>query len=280
MSFVETNGLRLHYLDHGSGDNTLILMPGLTANAHFFGGLVNAGLAGRMRVLAVDLRGRGESDKPDTGYTMADHAADILGMLDALGLDKVIMGGHSFGGLLTFYLAAHHPERIDRSVVIDAPAVVEDTILDQLQPSLDRLEMTLPSWDHYLAMVKGMPYYDGWWDPAIEEFYRADIEQTEDGAVRARSRPNHIRQAVEGTMQVDWLATVAEIRDPVLFLRAPEPFGPPGSPPIVPEHIAIVTAGRIPDCRMMDLSGNHITCMFGASASIAAHAIVEFVEHS
>lgn len=280
MSFVETNGIRLHYLDHGRGGPTLILMPGLTANAHFFDRLVASGLSDRMHVLAVDLRGRGESDKPDAGYTMADHAADILGMLDALGLEQVVMGGHSFGGLLTYYLAAHHPERMDRCVVIDAPAQVDETILDQIKPSLDRLEMTLPSWERYLEVIKAMPYYDGWWDPAIEDYYRADVQHNPDGTLQARSRPDHIRQAVEGTLEIDWPGTVATIPHPVLFIRAPEPFGPPGSPPIVPEHKAVATVERIPDCRMVEAPGNHITFMFGDSAALAARAIIEFVEQS
>ena len=58
--YVETNGIRLHYLDHPGEGPTLILMPGLTANAHSFAGLVKGGLAPALHVLALDLRGRGE----------------------------------------------------------------------------------------------------------------------------------------------------------------------------------------------------------------------------
>src|SRR4249919_1833572 len=93
--FLQANGLRLHYLERGSGERTLVLVPGLTANAHSFDGLLAAGLDRGLRVLAFDARGRGLSDKPDAGYTMADHAADLLGALDALGLERVCLGGHS-----------------------------------------------------------------------------------------------------------------------------------------------------------------------------------------
>ena len=101
---------------------TLVLAPGLTANAHSFDGLMRAGLGDVAHVLALDMRGRGESDAPATGYAMEDHARDVLGLLDALELERVVMGGHSFGGLLTYWLAANHPERVERCVVIDAPA--------------------------------------------------------------------------------------------------------------------------------------------------------------
>jgi len=85
--FAQVNKIQLHYLDHPGGEPALILMPGLTANAHCFDGLVQAGLSPRFQVLALDLRGRGLSDKPATGYSMADHAADVVGLLDALGSD-------------------------------------------------------------------------------------------------------------------------------------------------------------------------------------------------
>lgn len=275
--YVETNGIRLHYLEHGTAGPTLILMPGLTANAHSFDGLIGAGLAEHIRVLALDLRGRGQSDKPDGGYRMSDHAADVLGLMDALGLDQVILGGHSFGGLLTYHMAATSPERVSSCVVIDAPAEVDETILDQIKPSLDRLEAILPSVEAYVEMAKAMPYYNGWWDPAIEAFYRADVEELPDGTVRCLSRPGHIKAAVEGTLEVDWPTVVASIEQPLLFLRAPDPFGPPGYPPIVPDAKAVATMRRVRNGRMVEVPGNHITFLFGSSAPLVVAAIEEFV---
>ena len=147
-----------------------MLVPGLTANAHSFDGLVHAGLTDVARVLALDMRGRGESDAPASGYAIEDHARDVLGLLDALELDRVVLVGHSFGGLLTYWLAANHPERVERCVVIDAPAALDPAMVDQIQPSLDRLDRVYPSWDEYLALVKSMPYFDeGGWDADVEQ---------------------------------------------------------------------------------------------------------------
>ncbi len=276
--YLETNGIRLHYLEHGSGDNTLVLTHGLTANAHSFDGLIAAGLATGMRVLCVDLRGRGESDKPEAGYTMADHAADLIGMLDRLGLHSVTLGGHSFGGLLTYYMAANHRDRVDRCIVLDAPAEVNEGILDQIRPSLDRLEVVVPSWEAYLELIKGMPYFDGWWDPVIEEYYRADVMNNPDGTVQARSRPDHIRRAAEGTLTEDWSNLVATIEQPTIFLRATEPFGPPGAPPIVPEDQGKATVERIKNSRLESFPGNHLTFLFGSSAQLVVTAIHRFME--
>ena len=118
--FVHANGIQLHYLAYPGAGPTLLLLPGLTANAHCFAGLIEAGLAKNRRVLALDLRGRGLSDKPETGYTLSDHAADVIGFLDALNLKTVVPVGHSYGGLLALYLAAHVPEQFPRLVIMDA----------------------------------------------------------------------------------------------------------------------------------------------------------------
>ena len=174
-SYVDTNGIRLHYLERPGDGPTLLLAPGLAAGAYFYEALLDR-LSPRLHVIAFDLRGRGASDRPDTGYTMADHAADMVGAMDAFGLERVVFGGHSFGGLLTYVMAAEYPDRIGRGVVIDAPAEVDPTVMEQIKPTLDRLETTFPSWDQYIEMVKGMPYYAGWeWDPALEVFYRSDL---------------------------------------------------------------------------------------------------------
>ena len=162
-------------------------MPGLTNNAHSFGGLIHAGLNKTRRVLALDLRGRGLSDKPDTGYGMADHAADVVGLLDALGLDQVVLGGHSFGGMLALYVAAKYPKRFSKLVIIDSAISWPSGTGDLLKPSLDRLDKVFPSWDAYLNLAKGMPFLDGYWDQYIEEHYQADVEIRADGSVKPRT---------------------------------------------------------------------------------------------
>ncbi|HEX8185076.1 MAG TPA: alpha/beta hydrolase, partial [Blastocatellia bacterium] len=82
--FADVNDIQLHYIDYAGSEPVLVLLPGLTANAHAFDGLIQAGLNARFRVLAVDLRGRGLSDKPAVGYSMAQHAADVIALLDHL----------------------------------------------------------------------------------------------------------------------------------------------------------------------------------------------------
>jgi len=274
---VKTNGINLHVIDHGGDGPVLILTPGLTANARFFDAIVEDGLGDGVRVLAVDLRGRGLSDKPSTGYTMEDHGRDILGLLDWFGIKKVALGGHSYGGLLTYFLAAHHPERVDRCVVLDAPGEVDPGIVEQIKPSLARLESSAPSFAAYLENVRSQPYFGDWWDPRIENYYRADVEELPDGSAKPRSSPDHITQAIDGTLTIDWHELLHRVHAPTLLVRATGGFGLPGSPPILPAGVGARTLEALSDAKMVDVAGNHITAFFGTSSARVAEAIKSFI---
>src|SRR5215469_3227590 len=145
--FIAANGLRLHCIDHSGGEPSIILLPGLTANANNFDGLVAAGLSPRFRVLAVDLRGRGQSSKPDTGYSIPDHAADVIGLMNELGITKAVLGGHSFGGMLAMYIASRFPEPVQKLLVLDSAAgLIGPETRDMIKPSVGRLGNRFPSW--------------------------------------------------------------------------------------------------------------------------------------
>jgi len=265
--FLQANGIRLHYLDHPGDAPPLLLMPGLTANAHSFDGLIKAGLSPKLQVLALDLRGRGLSDKPDSGYSMADHAADVLGLLDTLELQQVVLGSHSFGGLLTLYMAAHYPERISKLVIIDAAGSMHPQVRELIKPALDRLGKILPSWEDYIGAMKQIPFYQDWWDPTIESYYRADVEIRDDGTVKPCSRSDAIIEAVDKAIVEDWAQHLAAIRQPMLLLNALGAFGFPGTPPILPYEQALETVNAVAKGHYAEIPGNHMTMLFGGGTT-------------
>ena len=163
-NFLSVHGVHIHYLDAPGGSPPIVMLHGLSANAHCFSGLIAAGLSPTFRMIAPDLRGRGRTDKPATGYTMADHAADVLGLLDALGLDRVVLAGHSFGGYVAIYLASKFPERIEKLIVIDAAITLNPRVGELLKPTLDRLTRVSPSVDAYITEARSAPHLDGFWD--------------------------------------------------------------------------------------------------------------------
>ncbi|MGA2704252.1 MAG: alpha/beta hydrolase [Isosphaeraceae bacterium] len=284
--FVELGGIRIHYLDHPGGEPALVLLPGLSATAPIFEDLIGAGLAPRFRAVAVDLRGRGQSDgppagfdpaSPAAGYTMAEHAADVVRLLDALGLRRAVLVGHSFGGMLAFYLAAHHPQRIPRIVVLDAAfAVAAPATRDLLRPMLARLGVEVPSWDAYLEAVRQLPYLQDRWEPGLERYFRSYVRIGPDGKVRQLVQPEAILAALEGILVEDWEKIIAAIRQPVLLINAMDPFGPAGSEPFLPREQAMATVEALEYGSYLAVAGNHITMIFGNNARAVAAAIGPF----
>ncbi len=275
-SFYDTNGITLHVLDYPGSGPTVLMLHGLTANAHFFPDLANL-VAGDFRVVAINLRGRGRSEKPPSHYTMEDHANDVLGVMDKLKLDSAHLCGHSYGGLLTYYLAAHHRDRVDRCVVLDAPADVDANVLEQIQPALDRLTKMFPSWDEFLDEMRALPYYQGWWEPSIEDYFKSDVIRQVDGRCRPRIHPDHIKQCVEGTLDIDWPKLVGTVAQPTLLIRCADPFGPEGSPPMLTAEAAAQTVAVMPNATTDVVPGNHMTAFFGEAAANVAPKITDFL---
>ena len=276
--FAHVNNIQLHYLDYEGGEPILVLLPGLTANAHAFDGLIQAGLSNQFRVLALDLRGRGLSDKPAVGYSMAEHAADVISLLDNLGIERVVMCGHSFGGLLTLYLASHYAERVSKLVIIDSSGLlVNPQTRELIKPSLDRLGKSVASWEVYLETMKRAPFFTDWWDSTIESYFQADVETAEDKTVRPRSRPENISEAIDKASEEDWAAHITRIKQPAILLHAMGAYGPAGTPPIVTLEQAKATAEGLANCRYIEIPGNHFTMLYGDGARLIVKSIIDYV---
>ena len=117
--FTEVQGIKLHYLEWGErGKPDLLLVHGWT---NFSGSwtAVADHFQDRYRIIAPDLRGHGESDKPQTGYRLRDFAEDIRQLIQNLGLERPAYVGHSWGGNIGTILAADSPQSISRTFLED-----------------------------------------------------------------------------------------------------------------------------------------------------------------
>jgi non-heme chloroperoxidase len=112
-------GARLEVLDWGGDGPPLVFLAGFGNTAHVFDGFAPR-FAGDFRVIGITRRGFGASCCPAAGYDSATLAADILAVLDTLGIARASFAAHSFGGSELNWLAVHAPERVDRLVYIDA----------------------------------------------------------------------------------------------------------------------------------------------------------------
>lgn len=121
MAEQQVRGLRLHVQRLGAGGRPVVFLHGLVMDnlsSWFFTAAPSVARANR--VLLYDLRGHGMSERPSTGYDLAALVDELVGLLDAEGLDRARLVGHSFGGTLALATALLAPTRVSGLVLLDA----------------------------------------------------------------------------------------------------------------------------------------------------------------
>jgi pimeloyl-ACP methyl ester carboxylesterase len=114
-------GHAIAYQEAGPPDGpVVVLLHGLASDADTWDRAIGPLAAHELRVLAVDLIGHGQSDKPDGSYLLADFAESLGHFLDAVGVPSATLCGHSFGGAIAMYFGTRHPERVERVVLVSA----------------------------------------------------------------------------------------------------------------------------------------------------------------
>ena len=119
MPYVDVNGVHLYFEEHGSGPPLVLLHGGLHTIELSFGAVIPA-LAEHHRIVAVELQGHGRTADIDRPMSFEHLAADVVGLLDQLGIGQADAFGFSLGGLTTYQLLVDHPGRIGRAVVASA----------------------------------------------------------------------------------------------------------------------------------------------------------------
>ncbi|MFJ6722402.1 alpha/beta fold hydrolase [Streptomyces sp. NPDC091259] len=137
--YADVNGTRLHYVSGGEGE-PLVLLPGWPQTWWQFHKIMPA-LAERHRVIAVDYRGMGTSDKPESGYDKKTMARDIYELVRHLGHERVNIAGEDIGSMVAYAFAANHPEAISKLALweVGHPGEVFNELRMLPQPSQPHL---------------------------------------------------------------------------------------------------------------------------------------------
>jgi pimeloyl-ACP methyl ester carboxylesterase len=254
---VQVDGIKLSYREWPGERGPLLCLPSLMGHKGAFDGVARR-LAPAYHLYALDLRGRGDSDKPAEGYGFAYHARDILGFVDALELPAFSIVGHSFGATVGVYLASVRPRRVRSLVMIDGGADPKEEVLQAMQPAIDRLGQAYPSLDAYLETMRALPYYDPW-NPGLERYLRQDVEVLENGAVRSKSSAAAIARDLEIHFYYSMCVHFPTLQCPNLFIRPRN--GLLGERAhVLDEREAAAFVGSIPKCWRVDLPDvNHYT---------------------
>lgn len=192
--WADLDGIRLHYVTQGEG-HLLILLHGWPQTWFTWRKIMPA-LARQFRVVAPDLRGLGDSEKPTAGYDKRTVAGDIERLIEHLGRNSATVVGHDWGGPVAFRLALDHPKSVERLVIINARLPLTG------DANFYRPEFVSERWYTFFHLVPELPerlvsgnvdayirYFLTHWAYRKEAFLEADIAEY----VRAYSQPGALR---------------------------------------------------------------------------------------
>lgn len=132
MPKTRAHGIGLYYELYGESEETVLLANGVLADTKSWAGQLRA-FAKEYRVLLFDFRGQGRSDNPDEPYSMERHAADAVGLLETLGIERVHWVGISYGGEIGMIVATRYSEKIASLTVAAAVSHVEPPLRQRIE---------------------------------------------------------------------------------------------------------------------------------------------------
>jgi pimeloyl-ACP methyl ester carboxylesterase len=229
---VPGDGIRLHARDWGGSGQPVVLLHGLASNARIWDGvaprLAGAGGGGQggRRVVALDLRGHGESDQPASGYDFPCLGRDLEAALGGLGLERPVVVGHSWGANVALQFVADRPGAVAGLALVDgallgaaewAGATREEARRRMAPP---RFAVPLADW---LARAGRFDNAGGPGRPWVRDYLRAGVDVDDRGVARARFRFDNHLQVIDALYDQRPPALYPLVDCPVLLCPAADP---------------------------------------------------------
>ena len=272
------DGVTIQLAEWPGEGRPILCVHGLTANCRSFDVLA-AGLAPRHRVLAMDLRGRGLSEMPEKGYSIDYHCRDIDAVLDDLGLDKIVLLGHSLGAFITLTFAATRPDRTAAIVLADGGAQLSPEewakVAVAIKPSTDRIGQEFPSFEDYIAPFKQAPFLQPW-SQAVEDYFRYESEEV-DGLYRSRIKPATIAEESANIVSFDPKVYYPDVKCPVLVIRATVGLAA-ADDLVMPEAAVAGLVEVMPQAKVVSLEGANHYSMVLQDFPKRDEAIINFLD--
>ena len=267
MVTMTVNGVALAVHEWPGKGPALVCVHGLTANHSCWASMADL-LAPDFRLIAYDLRGRGESGKPESGYSIEHHCKDLLGLLDAFGLRKAVIMGHSLGAHIGLRFAVLYPARVSKLVLVDGGLDVRAEVLDSLAPAINRLGMEFPSLEMFLQLIRSLPMFEGRWNDYLERYFRYDVETLPSGAVRSKVAKHAIEEELRNLQRERLWALHHQVKCPTLIFRAPDGLLTPTDCLMTQEEGRAMAAAIPKSTLVMVPRTNHYTVLLGQNPRV------------
>lgn len=203
---------RLNILDWGGSGPPILLLHGLTGRSTGWRE-VAVRLHPKFRPVAMDLRGHGGSGRPDSGYDMQTLAGDALRVLDALGIERVHLIGHSLGGRIAFAFAAAFPQRVERLVIEEAHPAPYSGAGEAYTRRTAELLTRFPdrqAWANHLRATRG---------ESSSRWYLQSLDGVDsEGAPRWAFSAKSVVMAAQESMETDSWGVFSAVVAPMLLL--------------------------------------------------------------
>ncbi len=274
---ITVNGITLRVATWGAyttPERAVLLVHGITASSQAwmtFGPL----LAARgWYAIAPDLRGRGMSEKPPHGYGIPLHVNDLLSLADHFNLPIINYVGHSLGAMIGFFLAAIHPPRVGRLVLVDAGGNLPPDTGKAIGKALARLGTPYPSFDAYWEAMRApwMAPHEAFW----RDYYHYDAETYPDSTVMCRVPRAAIVEEVATNGALNLAALSELVRSPALIVRATVGMLAPDRGLLLPREEAERLTRVIPASQMIEIADtNHYTVILADQFTEACRSFLE-----
>ena len=218
--WVDISELKVRYLDWGGDGKPLLALHGLASSAHWYD-IVAPLLRDRYHIYAPDQRGHGQTTSTPSGYDWLTLSHDLVKLLDHIGLDKVSVMGHSWGGNVATNFAANCPDRVEKLIMIDGgfldgrlfPGATWEAFSHRVRPRdvtgnreefLDRLR-------NQLGVI---------WNSEIERIVQTMVYEDEDGQIQDILRPDRHAQTIRAMWDEPASMTMPRINCSTLIVPA------------------------------------------------------------
>jgi pimeloyl-ACP methyl ester carboxylesterase len=241
--YADVNDVRIHYLEWGSADAPpLVLLHGIARCAHAFDHLAPH-FAQRYRVLAVDLRGHGESSWDSGGnYLVEDYVGDVEALIDKLALRDITFWGNSTGGRVAQMIAGRHPELVHAVAVEDVGPERPKEISNRRASRMSGEENGWASREELFTKLRGDNPRIA--DPVLRDLVLHAAHEREDGRVVWKRDPAILKGFVPTAL---W-DTVRKIKAPIVYILG-------GASTIVPPHTQDELKAALPQAKIVTMPG-------------------------